>query len=604
MPIPAPAHPHPASGGVLGVLAATGADHDVDLDKLIAGRLLLCANSGGGKSRTLRRLLESTFGQVPHHVIDPEGEFHTLRDAGYDYILAGKGYDCPTEPAHAQHLARKMLELGTSVVLDLYELEPQQRIDFVAGYVRGLIDAPKHLWQRALIVVDEAHTFCPEKGEEDGRDVKECRSAVISLMSLGRKRGFCGVLATQRLAKLAKSAAAEANNVLIGRARQDVDADRALKALGARVADHDLRQQIRSLKPGHFFASGPALGDEVVEIHVGDVRSAHPEAGAQKAPASPPPATIKRVLAQLADLPQQAEAELRTVDELRARVRELEAAAGDQLPPAPEPAIDVEALVRRGVESMRNSVHVMLGEAIDSLAGFRDGLVEDAGHAVELALEHAPEQAMQAEAALAAGEAACVRRGRSVLTGGKLDGSDRGPPLEPRRQSAPAAGGAVTGPMRRVLDALAWFEALGIPTPTRQQVAHAADYSMGGTFANLLGAARGQALLDYPQAGTVALTAAGRRVATRPDVPTERRGEFLQRYVMEKMNGPQQRVLQVLIPLRGKALKREDLAERTGYSVGGTFANVVGSLHTLGVVEYPRRGEVAAARILYGEVRS
>jgi DNA helicase HerA-like ATPase len=46
---------------------------------------------------------------------------------------------------------------------------------------------------------------------------------VIALMSQGRKRGYCGILATQRLSKLHKDAAAECNNVLIGRTWLDVD---------------------------------------------------------------------------------------------------------------------------------------------------------------------------------------------------------------------------------------------------------------------------------------------------------------------------------------------------------------------------------------------
>ena len=53
---------------------------DVDVPRLVQSRLLVNANSGGGKSQTVRRLLERTHGQVPHHVLDPEGEFHTLRE--------------------------------------------------------------------------------------------------------------------------------------------------------------------------------------------------------------------------------------------------------------------------------------------------------------------------------------------------------------------------------------------------------------------------------------------------------------------------------------------------------------------------------------------
>ena len=36
-------------------------------------------------------------------------------------------------------------------------------------------------------------------------------------MSQGRERGYAGIIATQRLSKLHEDAAAEANNVIIGR---------------------------------------------------------------------------------------------------------------------------------------------------------------------------------------------------------------------------------------------------------------------------------------------------------------------------------------------------------------------------------------------------
>jgi uncharacterized protein len=46
-------------------------------------------------------------------------------------------------------------------------------------------------------------------------------------MCRGRKRGLAGVIATQRLAKLAKNVAAEAANFLMGRTFLDIDMARA-----------------------------------------------------------------------------------------------------------------------------------------------------------------------------------------------------------------------------------------------------------------------------------------------------------------------------------------------------------------------------------------
>lgn len=44
----------------------TGAGVRVNLERLVGSRLLLQANSGGGKSRALRYLLEQAHGRVQH----------------------------------------------------------------------------------------------------------------------------------------------------------------------------------------------------------------------------------------------------------------------------------------------------------------------------------------------------------------------------------------------------------------------------------------------------------------------------------------------------------------------------------------------------------
>ena len=192
-----------------------------DLQKLIDTRALIQANSGGGKSHALRRLLEQTHGRVQQLVIDPEGEFASLRER-YDYILAARhGGDTAADPRGATLLAERLLELGVSAILDISERKAHERITFVRHFLEALVDAPKTLWHPALVVVDEAQVFCPQHGEA------ESAAAVIDLATRGRKRGFSAILATQRLSKLHKDAAAELNNTLIGRTGLDVDRQRA-----------------------------------------------------------------------------------------------------------------------------------------------------------------------------------------------------------------------------------------------------------------------------------------------------------------------------------------------------------------------------------------
>lgn len=281
-----------------------------DLQSLIDTRALIQANSGGGKSHTLRRLLEQTHGHMQQLVIDPEGEFASLREK-YDYVLAARsGGDTAADPRAAKLLAERLLQLGVSAILDIYELKAHERIRFVRFFLEALVDAKKELWHPALVVVDEAHVFCPQQGEA------ESAAAVIDLATRGRKRGFSAILATQRLSKLHKDAAAELNNKLIGRTGLDVDRKRAGEELGFTTKEQLL--SLRQLEPGHFYAFGPALSLEVVQVQVGAVVTSHPKAGSRIAFTPPPPTDrVKKLLPQLADLPAEAEQRQKTEAELR-----------------------------------------------------------------------------------------------------------------------------------------------------------------------------------------------------------------------------------------------------------------------------------------------
>ena len=59
-------------------LTTAGAPATLDLEELLATRLLVQGNSGSGKSHLLRRLLEQSAPWVQQTVIDPEGDFVTL----------------------------------------------------------------------------------------------------------------------------------------------------------------------------------------------------------------------------------------------------------------------------------------------------------------------------------------------------------------------------------------------------------------------------------------------------------------------------------------------------------------------------------------------
>ena len=239
----------------------------VDLEELLATRLLVQGNSGSGKSHLLRRMLEKSAGQVQQVIIDPEGDFVTLSGPYGHVSIEAIDYSIP----EITHFARRCREHRTSVVLSLEGLEMEGQMRCAAAFLMGLFDAPREHWFPALVVVDEAQIFAPAAGAEVSEEVRRASlGAMTNLMSRGRKRGLAGIIATQRLAKLSKNVAAEASNFLMGRTFLDIDMQRAADLLGM---DRRQAERIRDLQRGHFLGLGPAISRRPVAVHIGEVRT-------------------------------------------------------------------------------------------------------------------------------------------------------------------------------------------------------------------------------------------------------------------------------------------------------------------------------------------
>ncbi len=558
-----------------------GAPIELDVDRLIVSRLLVQANSGGGKSFALRRLLEQTFQLVPQVVIDVDEEFLTLREK-FPYVLAGAGVgaDCRADPRTAQLLARRILEHGFSCIVSIYELKKQDRLRFVRLFLEALLEAPRNLWRPLLVVVDEAHMFCPENGQAESAD------AVKDLMSRGRKRGYCGVLATQRISKLAKDAAAEANNKLIGRATLDIDVKRAAEELGFTARDQ--RWDLMTLEPGFFYTYGPAISPRIRMVKVGPVKTTHLEPGQRRAAAAPPPPEkLKAILAKLADLPKDAEAAEGELERLRRENADLRRKSAAAAPAGPDQAvIDMEraAAARSGYREGYGAALEAVRPIADRLGTLRDALREtvDAflGDLKRVKPAPVPARTGQTAPPAAAPRAAAARPA-----------------------ARPASGdSALQGPQQRILDALAWLDSVRPGQPAdRIQLALLAGYSPNSSgYHNNLGSLRTAGLIDYPQSGQVLLTDEGHGAARAPAAaPTT---EELHRTLRDKLPAPQWRILETLIRIHPDAIGRAELAGDVGYSPDSSgFHNNLGALRSLGFIDYPRQGSVVALPCLFLE---
>ncbi|MEK1888182.1 MAG: ATP-binding protein [Phyllobacterium sp.] len=246
--------------------APAGARAMLDLEELLATRLLVQGNSGSGKSHLLRRLLEQSAQWVQQCVIDPEGDFVTLAEK-YGHVVV----DGARTESELTRIAARIRQHRVSVVLDLEGLDVEQQMRCAAAFLGGLFDAERDYWYPMLVVVDEAQLFAPAvAGEVSDEARKLSLGAMTNLMCRGRKRGLAGVIATQRLAKLAKNVAAEASNFLMGRTFLDIDMARASDLLGM---ERRQAEQFRDLARGHFVALGPALSRRPLAVTIGAVET-------------------------------------------------------------------------------------------------------------------------------------------------------------------------------------------------------------------------------------------------------------------------------------------------------------------------------------------
>jgi uncharacterized protein len=319
-----------------------GAAATLDLEELLATRLLVQGNSGSGKSHLLRRLLEQSAPWVQQTIIDPEGDFVALADRFGHLVINAE-----------DHTERDLRVAGerarihrASAVLNLEDLDAENQMRRAAAFLGGLFEAARDHWYPILVVVDEAQLFAPAvAGDVSDEARKLSLGAMTNLMCRGRKRGLAGVIATQRLAKLAKNVAAEASNFLMGRTFLDIDMARAADLLGMERRQADA---FRDLERGQFMALGPALSRRPLELRIGPTDTQPRNATPRLMPL--PSATLEDVRATILAVPppENVRPQRRPPSpDLLAQLMTAKSAALEAHPDVVEQALSAEELVER-----------------------------------------------------------------------------------------------------------------------------------------------------------------------------------------------------------------------------------------------------------------
>ncbi len=617
---------------------AGGKNIGLDLDVLLRTHLLIWASTGGGKSWLIRRLAEQVFGKVPVIIIDKEGEFSTLREK-FGFVLVGQGGETPADVRSAKLLAEKLLELRASAVCDLQELKHETRHEWVKTFVNGLVDAPKRLWGPRVVVIDEAHVFCPEKGQGES----PAYGAVADLAGVGRKRGIGVVLATQRLSKLSKNATGEMYNQAAGPTARQADRDRAAYEMGIsnRPEIKEFSETLRTLERGHFFFQGRAISMDRILVAVAPVETTHPDVGSKnyKAQPPPPPERVKALLPKLKDLPQAAEEKAKTEAEFRSEIRSLKA----QLRAAVATSTNTAKLIpQKVVEKVidTRAIERAVGPAMKQIAGFR-ALLEEAMKMIvkvnAIGFEGTtlkPEEITEVLAATAR-EVAKLAKQKLTARAGQFETLKRdtnrllakmknilsqediavdvkvthtkpfsiasqAPRALPRplASQAPPPDG-ITRRQADILRALAEFEAIGRNEIPRTWVAARAGAShRSSAYGNNLGALRSAGLIEYGANSSVRLSASGRDAV--PQIPAPLSTEEMLESCLKIIGVKQGAILKALHEVYPESLSREEVADRAGSSpLSSAYTNNLGALRSAGMIEYGPGSMVKCADWLF-----
>lgn len=592
----------------------------------VTRRMAILAMSGAGKSNTAVVMAEAMYSAgVPWVAVDPKGDWWGIRSskngkgAGLPIpIFGGLHGDIPLEPTAGKLIADLIVDQRLTCVLDVSEFEDRQKMwGFLADLGEQLLRRNR---QALHLFLEEADEYLPQKAGERGNLFK-CLGVWQRVVKRGRFRGMGSTQITQRSASLNKDTLYQAEALIAMRVSGKGDRDAIAGWVEHHQAAGEIVKSLPTLGDGEAWFTSPAWLKKTVRVQFDRRRTFDSGSTPVHLTGTTKPATLADVdlvslTGRMAETIERAKAD--DPKELRKQLidvrRQLDAAlknADVKKTSTSLQAKDVPVLTEAD-RALLKSLGEGYKEAVDALADRADLMLTSIAARAKVAIDEAlaswvkdvdrrradffsQADKVRVQRILEKLDRIAVtpqnakvefRKTLSVSSDSKNTPNKTGG-LVPKKNFAPSEG--LTPAEQRIVDSVAWWNAAGIETPSRHQVAFVAKYTVNGHFNNLVGGLRTKGMVDYPAGGGVFLTEAGAVAARTVDErPTFE--EFVQR-VVSVLDPAPGRILQVVVKA-GKDLARDELAQMTGYTVNGHFNNMVGSLRSLGVIQYPRQGGV------------
>lgn len=580
---------------------------------------LVVGKRGSGKSSTGTRLAEQLIqAHVPIAVLDPVDVWWGLK-AGQDgkpaggvgiYVFGGDHADLPLEPTAGVLMADVLVDHRVSAIFVLRTFSNRDKARFVADFAEQLFKRNREVLH---LFAEEAHELMPQqpyRGEE------EMLGRMLRLQKLGRTSGIGVTCITQRPASLNKNATTQAEILVAHRILGPQDRDAIEGWIKHHRQDEHKKEVLTTLpelKTGEAWIWAPDFPEEkplglrrvkVVMPETFDSRRT-PKPGEKRVqPKALASVDLEKLRSKMAATIERAKAD--DPRELRRRIVELErinqGLTTRKVPVSSQdikrveidvvkPAMmqRIEQLVRK-IEQVVQSADRIQGALAKAAAPLGTVVVSLGSEAARLsaALRATPAPSVSARTALIREQQATRPIGRpmAIMVSRRMEQS------------------GLSGPEQRILDAIAWCESIGIQIPTQTAVAFLAGYTYGaGAFNNPRGKLRAAGHVEYLGSDRIRLTESGRAAAAVPAMPLTI--DELHRRVLDRLPTPAQRILRPLLEAYPKALTKDELAERAGYTAGaGAFNNPMGRLRSLGLIDYPAPGQAVASPVLFLEGNS
>lgn len=557
-------------------------------DDLLDDRQGIVGNTGSGKTYGAGTAVERVLALGGRCVIpDPLGVWWGLRLARdgktaspYNVVIFGGPHaDLPLTEHSGALIGETAAGMAESAILDLSELgtkaaERRFMLAFLTALYRHASGEPVHL------IFDEADMWAPQQPRDREGEAIKLLGMMETVVRRGRVKGFIPWLITQRPAVVNKDVLSQVDGLVAFKLTSSQDRD----ALGAWVEGQADKAEWKRIyadlatrKRGEALIWQPAR--RVMKTATFPAKetfdsSRTPKRGEAKHTRQLKPLDVSALRDRLATVEQEVKANdpKALKAEVAALRKQLSNTTAEQVPKQ-----EIAAAERQGYERGEAEGSDRVMRAVAKLA---TDLAKSIGRAREASTD--AERLLSSFAGFVESQADEIAR-RPPPAPAPVPRSALPAPRPPVINQDSGTVDGMTQPLQRIIDAVAWWNVLGVPAPKHPQVAFIAGYShKSGTWATYLSRLRTMGLLEGR--GDLVLTDSGRAVVNAPSVPPS--GAALRETVLAKIDAPLARILAPILAAYPNDQSHAEVAEVAGYSsASGTWATYLSKLRSLDLIE-------------------